>query len=221
MKIAITGGIGSGKSTVARVARDMGFKVASCDDTYARLCRDADFLRELGTLFPAAVKGDPPALDRRALAEEVFSSDARRALLNDFTHPRIMAAMEKEIGGGTAFYEVPLLFESGLKGCFDEIIVVLRERNARMAAVAARSGLTEEQIKAETSRCLSCGASVVDPNKCIGCGICTTKCEFDAIHLHRELPECSTMRTSEEKLKYILSYGAKQAIKIKFSKKDK
>ena len=42
MKIAITGGIGSGKSTVARVARDMGFKVASCDDTYARLCRDAD-----------------------------------------------------------------------------------------------------------------------------------------------------------------------------------
>lgn len=148
MKIAITGGIGSGKSTVARVARDMGFKVASCDDTYARLCRDADFLRELGALFPAAVKGEPPALDRRALAEEVFSSDARRALLNDFTHPRIMAAMEKEIGGGTAFYEVPLLFESGLKGCFDEIIVVLREKNARMAAVAARSGLTEEQIKA-------------------------------------------------------------------------
>ncbi len=46
--------------------------------------------------------------------------------------------------------------------------------------------LTEEQVKKETSRCLSCGASVVDPNKCIGCGICTTKCMFDAIHLHRE-----------------------------------
>ena len=46
--------------------------------------------------------------------------------------------------------------------------------------------LTEEQVKAETSRCLSCGASVVDPNKCIGCGVCTTKCVFDAIHLHRE-----------------------------------
>ena len=61
----------------------------------------------------------------------------------------------------------------------------------------------------------------VDPAKCIGCGVCTTKCEFDAIRLHRELPECSTMRTSEEKLKYVLSYGAKQAIKIKFSKKDK
>lgn len=80
---------------------------------------------------------------------------------------------------------------------------------------------TEEQVKAEVARCLGCGASVVDTNKCIGCGVCTTKCEFDAIHLHRELPECSTMRTSEEKLKYVLSYGAKQAIKIKFSKKDK
>ena len=61
----------------------------------------------------------------------------------------------------------------------------------------------------------------MDTNKCIGCGVCTTKCEFDAIRLHRELPECSTMRTSEEKLKYVLGYGAKQAIKIKFSKKDK
>ena len=38
---------------------------------------------------------------------------------------------------------------------------------------------TEEQVKAETARCLGCGASVVDPNKCIGCGICTTKCEFE------------------------------------------
>ena len=85
----------------------------------------------------------------------------------------------------------------------------------------ASVGFTEEQVKAETARCLSCGASVVDTNKCIGCGVCTTKCEFDAIKLHRELPECSTMRTSEEKLKYVLSYGAKQAIKIKFSKKDK
>lgn len=82
-------------------------------------------------------------------------------------------------------------------------------------------GFTEEQVKAETARCLSCGASVVDQNKCIGCGLCTTKCEFDAIHLNRDLPECSTMIKSEDKLKYVLLNGAKQAIKIKFSKKDK
>ena len=78
---------------------------------------------------------------------------------------------------------------------------------------------TEEQVKKETARCLGCGASVVDENKCIGCGVCTTKCEFDAIHLYREHPECSKMVVSEDKLKYILANGAKQAIKLKFSKK--
>ena len=79
--------------------------------------------------------------------------------------------------------------------------------------------LTEEQIKAETSRCLSCGASMVDPNKCIGCGVCTTKCVFDAIHLHREIPGASVMRASEDKLKYILPNMVKQSIKVKFAKK--
>lgn len=79
--------------------------------------------------------------------------------------------------------------------------------------------LTEEQVKAETSRCLSCGASVVDPNKCIGCGVCTTKCVFDAIHLHREIPGASVMRASEDKLKYILPNMVKHSIKVKFAKK--
>ena len=83
----------------------------------------------------------------------------------------------------------------------------------------ARLPFTEEQVKTETARCLSCGASVVDPNKCIGCGVCTTKCEFNAIKLHRERPECSTMIPSEQKLKYVLGNGAKQALKIKFGGK--
>lgn len=78
---------------------------------------------------------------------------------------------------------------------------------------------TEEQVKKETVRCLGCGASVVDENRCIGCGVCTTKCEFDAIHLYRENPECSTMRKAEDKLKYILPYGLKQAVRVKFSGK--
>ncbi len=90
-----------------------------------------------------------------------------------------------------------------------------RKRSFRDAKLV----FTEEQVKKETARCLGCGASVVDPNKCIGCGVCTVQCQFDAIKLHRERPECSKMVTSEEKLKYILGNGAKQALKIKFSKK--
>ena len=81
-----------------------------------------------------------------------------------------------------------------------------------------RSVFTEEQVKAEAARCLGCGATVVDENKCIGCGLCTTKCEFDAIHLSRDLPEMSTMRKAEDKLKGILPYALKSAIKIKMKK---
>lgn len=79
--------------------------------------------------------------------------------------------------------------------------------------------LTEEQVKIETARCLGCGASVVDENKCIGCGICTTKCKFDAIHLHRDHPECSKMIKSEDKFKAILPYAIKRGFRILFGKK--
>lgn len=85
----------------------------------------------------------------------------------------------------------------------------------------AKQTFTEEQVKIETARCLGCGASVVDENKCIGCGVCTTKCEFDAIHLYRERPECSNMWKTEDKMRAILPYAAKRAIKIKFGKKDR
>ena len=78
---------------------------------------------------------------------------------------------------------------------------------------------TEEQVKAETARCLGCGATIVDLNKCIGCGVCTTKCEFDAIHLHRDLPKATRMRKAEDKLKYILPHAAAQSVKLVFKKK--
>ncbi|MCQ2489374.1 MAG: FAD-dependent oxidoreductase [Clostridia bacterium] len=77
---------------------------------------------------------------------------------------------------------------------------------------------TEDQVKAETERCLKCGRSVVDENKCLGCGLCTTKCHFDAIHLTRDLPGCSTMRTSEEKLKYIIPNMIKYPVGLKIRK---
>ena len=78
---------------------------------------------------------------------------------------------------------------------------------------------TEDQVRKETARCLSCGASVVDENKCIGCGVCTTKCAFDAIHLYREHPEASVMYTSEDKFSGILPYMIKRTGKILFKKK--
>lgn len=78
---------------------------------------------------------------------------------------------------------------------------------------------TEEQVRAETARCLGCGASIVDENKCIGCGLCTTKCAFDAIHLHREHPECSNMVKYEKKVPSLAKYALKREIKIRFGSK--
>ena len=82
-----------------------------------------------------------------------------------------------------------------------------------------RLPFTEEQVKAEAALCQGCGATEIDENQCIGCGLCTTKCEFDAIHLERDRPECSTMYRAEDKLKAILPYAAKREIRILKNKK--
>ncbi|MBQ6268174.1 MAG: FAD-dependent oxidoreductase [Clostridia bacterium] len=77
-----------------------------------------------------------------------------------------------------------------------------------------REPLTDEQVKVEAGRCLKCGATTVDFNMCIGCGLCTTRCEFDAIHLSRDLPACSDMHTAEEMMKLVGPYALKRMGKI-------
>ncbi len=94
-----------------------------------------------------------------------------------------------------------------------------RDESKALSFSDDRLPFTEAQVRQEAARCLSCGACIVDENRCIGCGLCTTRCEFDAIHLHRERPECSTMVKAEDKLKAILPYAAKRAVKIVLNKK--
>ena len=73
---------------------------------------------------------------------------------------------------------------------------------------------TEEQVHTETERCLSCGMTIVDENRCIGCGLCTTRCEFDAIHLKRDHPEMTDYRRAEDKITGLLTYAVPRAVKI-------
>ncbi|MBR0137799.1 MAG: 4Fe-4S binding protein, partial [Erysipelotrichaceae bacterium] len=94
--------------------------------------------------------------------------------------------------------------------------------NPRSTFSDTRLPFSEEQLKTEAARCLSCGASIVDLNRCIGCGLCTTRCEFDAIHLERDIPEASTMVKAEDKLPKVAGYALKRGINIIFNgKKDK
>ncbi|MCF0103907.1 MAG: FAD-dependent oxidoreductase [Eggerthellaceae bacterium] len=83
-----------------------------------------------------------------------------------------------------------------------------------------KRALTEEQVKTETARCLKCGACIVDENKCIGCGVCTTRCDFDAITIHRERPECTEMVPAEDKFRKILPYQINRIGRIIMRKKD-
>ena len=77
-----------------------------------------------------------------------------------------------------------------------------------------RLSLTEEQVRIEAGRCLKCGATTVDYNQCIGCGLCTTRCEFDAIHLTRDLPHCSDMYTAEEMMQVVGKALPSKVVKI-------
>ena len=90
----------------------------------------------------------------------------------------------------------------------------LKPGEARETFSDLRLPLTEEQVKAEANRCLKCGRSIVDLNQCVGCGLCTTRCEFDAIHLSRDLPAASDMHTAEEMMKLVGPYAIKRMGRI-------
>ncbi len=77
-----------------------------------------------------------------------------------------------------------------------------------------RAPFTEKQVQNEASRCLKCGAAKVDLNQCVGCGLCTTRCAFDAIRLERDIPHASDMHTAEEMIRCVAPYALKRGFKI-------
>lgn len=150
-KIAITGGIGSGKSAVSFLLRQKGFPVFSCDEIYLELCSEKHFLEQLNVLFPGSVIDGK--MNRRMVSEQVFSDETALRRLNALSHPlimeRLLAHMENH---NISFAEVPLLFEGKLEQKFDNVIVVMREKSARIKAVKQRDGLTENEILSRMSR---------------------------------------------------------------------
>ena len=141
-KIAITGGIGSGKSAVCRILKERGYPVFSCDEINRTLLSEKSYLDGLCALFPACVKDGK--LNKAALSALVFSDKEALRTLNAYAHPRISERLRRDMDGArkTCFAEVPLLFESGMTKQFDCAIVVLRNKEERIRAVVARDGLT-------------------------------------------------------------------------------
>lgn len=145
MIIAITGGIGSGKSTAITAIKQMGYLVISADETYAELLKNPEFVR--GVYRAVDIACDKIELDRNLLSTEVFKNSEKLKALNDFTHAKIYNAMfEKSKGYDVVFHEVPLLFESGYQNKYDKVIVIMRDINSRIQSVKSRSGLSDEEV---------------------------------------------------------------------------
>lgn len=145
IKIAVTGGIGSGKSTVCRIIEEQGFKIVSCDKVYAEMLNEKSFVEEIATEFGEGVKLADGTLDRKKLSELVFNDKEKLKALNKLTHSRIMDTVFKKMEyENINFCEVPLLFENGYEKLFDKVIVVLRDKTERVNAIIQRDKTDEK-----------------------------------------------------------------------------
>lgn len=146
-RIAITGGIGSGKSTVVALLRKMQYAVFSCDEIYADLVKSKAYIEKIQALFPAVVKNG--VIDKQCLAEIVFNNAENRKKLNEISHPLIMQTLFKRMDecDGIVFAEVPLLFEGQFQSQFDSVIVVMRDRQKRIEAIIHRDCISKIQAE--------------------------------------------------------------------------
>jgi len=152
--VGLTGGIGSGKSTAARLFAEHGVPVLDADQLAREVTRPgAPALTEIAAAWPGVV-GPDGVLDRRLLASAVFGDPAARARLEAILHPRIVAlsnARTQELaraGHTLALYEAALLVETGRHGELDGLIVVDAPVDVRVARVMARDGASEAEVRA-------------------------------------------------------------------------
>ena len=169
--VAITGGIGSGKSFALRALKNAGFYTLSCDDIVANLYTKRSFLREIKKIFPLAVSGVfNLKVDKKVIAKEVFSNKEKLEKLNKLSHRKVLKiALKncKKFGKekGLAFLEVPLLFESNFQNEFDGVIVIKRNIEDRIKSVMERSNLDREEIESRINAQID--YETFDFSKCI------------------------------------------------------
>ncbi len=148
LKIAVTGGIGSGKSTVTEILKDLGYKTFSCDKIAHALYKK-DFVKEiLVKEFGEEILNSHGRVCRRRLGLTVFKDKEKLKKLNSLTHPIIIDELYKKIDAvkGVAIAEVPLLFECKMENNFDKVLVVTRPLEDRINAVISRDKTNKEKV---------------------------------------------------------------------------
>jgi len=151
---ALTGGIGSGKSTVAQVFREAGVPVVDAD----QVARDVVLpgtpaLGEIEAEFGASVLDASGALDRAALAGKVFEDPPALARLNSIVHPRVRDEVRRRFqklvaeGASLLAYEIPLLFETKQEENYRPVVVVSCSPETQIRRASARDGASTKQIR--------------------------------------------------------------------------
>ena len=152
----LTGGIATGKSTVAAIFQQAGARLIDAD----RIARDAvrrgaPAYAEILAHFGAGILLPGGAIDRKRLAAIIFSNPAQQRLLEGIVHPRVMEETTRQLErirqeqpGATVILDVPLLFESGMDCGLEEVIVVYAPEAVQIRRLMARDGLTEAEARA-------------------------------------------------------------------------
>lgn len=151
--IALTGGIGSGKSTVADIIRSLGYDVFDCDEITREITLTESFLsdaRKVDERFVKLVDGKP-VYDRKAVSGIVFSDEKKLEKLNSLIHPRVFERLKElkdSAKGNICFCEIQLLFETQSENRFDGTIIVVSDLKRRTERIEKRNGFTKEQVLA-------------------------------------------------------------------------
>ncbi|WP_414050354.1 dephospho-CoA kinase [Macrococcus animalis] len=159
--IGLTGGIASGKSTVANFLKEKGYVIVDADIASRKAVEIGSAgLAEIRTVFGDEVIQEDGTLNRKALGEIIFNDPLERQKLNDILHPRVRDIMEAEkaIGlaqGKTVVMDIPLLFENKLEHTVDEVWVVYVPEMIQIERLMTRNTLTLEEATSRVSSQLS------------------------------------------------------------------
>ncbi len=159
--LGVTGGIGSGKSSVCGYLEDLGATIFEADRVARDLMESSEQVREaVIQLFGRKSYKPDGQLDRPWLAAQVFSNEASLANLNAIVHPRVGEAFDRrkqQLSSGLLIHEAALIYEAGLADRLDAICVVSAPKDVRTERVMARDGISAGEVRARMQRQLCQG----------------------------------------------------------------
>jgi len=188
-KVGLTGGIGSGKSTVCAMLRERGVAVYNSDERAKELMNSDIAIKQRIIAHFGAESFADGVLNRAYLAQRVFASEEELSALNAIVHPRVMedfAAWAESAEGEYVVLESAILFESGFDSQVDMVVAIMAPDELRIERAMQRDGVTREQVE-ERMRCQLSDEERCSRSKYAIVNIELEELEDDVEQLHRRL----------------------------------